>query len=218
MKKQLTQIVSSTSPPASTVLSEAETAWGEVNQIRKGAIRLHVWLVTIFSFIQPYAIGWFDESDELPKDAGGFYLAVFKITAPLTIGLALWTILLVATWRESGDGGYIMLLGLIGGLILTVSAEIGNALGARRVEILEQFGSLGPLTGFINALYSYLIAYRGALFLSSCGIAGYVGYIFSRYYFAATKLVTTPVTESAVSEVQPKDLETPGRKTRRRAA
>ena len=203
-----------------TIVSAAESAWSEVDLIRKGAIRLHVWLVTIFGFVQPYAIGWFEESDELPKDAFGFYLAVFKITAPLTIGLTLCVILLVATWSDDHGGGNIMLLGLVGGLILTISAEIGNALGARRVEIIEQFSGLGLFTGFINALYSYFVAYRGVLFLSSVGIAGYAGYVFSRYYFAAEKIVATLVADkdaaaatATVSPAQPAATPSRGRRT-----
>ena len=193
-KKQILQTtteIAATAPVTTT--TAAETAWNEVNHLRKGAIRLHVWLVTIFGFLQPYAIGWFEEADDLPQDAFGFYLAVFKITAPLTIGLSLWVMLLVATWDDDQGGGNIMLLGLAGGLILTVSAEIGNALGARRVEIVEICKSFGPLTGFINALYSYFVAYRGALFLSSVGIAGYAGYVFARYYFVAEKAVASLV-------------------------
>ncbi len=140
-------------------------------------MRLHLWLVTILGFLQPYAVGWFDGSDKLPSDPWQFYLTVLKTTAPLTIGLVLWACLFVVTAQNDSDTGHLMFMSLIGGLILTVAAKIGNALGAQHVEIVDFVSSLGPFTGLINALLSYLRAYRGALFLSSLAVAAYAGYL-----------------------------------------
>lgn len=173
-------------PSEPTVFSLAESAWKEVKSVQAGAVKLHVGVMAAISFLQPYFVGWFDPTDSLPAEPWSFYWAVLRTTAPLTIGLAVWAGLLVACWPDNDEGGYFMFMALIGGLILTVAAQIGNALGARQVVLVDVIGFLGPANALANALLSYLQAYRGALFVSAVAIAGYAGFITYRWRTALT--------------------------------
>ena len=176
------QVSPSPATPEPTLLSTAKSTFSTVNTVKREIMQLHVWIVTAISLLQPIAVGLFDAQGTLPQQPWPFYVAVLKATAPLTITLSIWTVLLVAFWPNENDSfGYLMLMSLLGGLALTLAAKIGNALGATPVTMIEPVQALGMMNGLINALLSYLLAYRGALFVSSLGIASYAGFICFRY-------------------------------------
>jgi len=176
-------------PPAtedSNILSLAQAAWNEVHSVQKGAVKLHFWLMAVVSFLQPYAVAWFDSTDSLPKEPWPFYWAVLQTTAPLTIGLVIWAVLLVAFWPKDSDSSYWMIMSFVGGGILIAAAKIGNALGAQQIVFVDTVNVFMPINLFANALLSYLNAYRGVLFVSSVAIASYAGYITYRWVHVTT--------------------------------
>lgn len=164
--------------PEPTLLSTATSTLTRVHSVKREIVQLHVWIMTAISLLQPVAVGLFDSQGVLPQQPWPFYVAVLKATAPLTITLTLWTVLVVAFWPNENDSfGYLMLMSLLGGVMLMIAARIGNELGATKVTLIEPLQAFGLMNTFLNALLSYLIAYRGALFISSVGIAGYAGFI-----------------------------------------
>ena len=184
--------------PEPTLLSSAKSALSTANRVKREIMQLHVWIVTAISLLQPIAVGLFDAQGTLPQQPWPFYLAVLKATAPLTLTLSIWTVLVVAFWPNENDSfGYFMLMSLLGGVMLTIAAKIGNALGGTPVTMIEPLQAFGPMNGLINALLSYLMAYRGALFVSSVGIASYAGFICFRYvhWLPAVSRKTTASTD-----------------------
>lgn len=166
--------------PSASPLETVQSWWKWGQSLKREAITLHGWILTIVGLIQPYAVTYFDPADQLPGQPWAFYVAVLKLTAPLTIALAILAIALVHLWPEEGSGGLLMGLCMFGSLLLTAAMHIGNALGAKPVAPLELTALPSPVGPFVNALASYLIAYRGALFASSVAIALYAAYIWRR--------------------------------------
>ena len=168
--------------PGPTLLSSAKSTLSAVNSVKREIVQLHVWIVTAISLLQPVAVGLFDSHGVLPQQPWPFYVAVLKATAPLTLTLSIWTVLVVVFWPSDDNSfGYLMVMSLLGGVMLTIAAKIGNALGGTQVTMIEPLQAFGPMNGLINALLSYLMAYRGALFVSSLGIACYAGFICFRF-------------------------------------
>jgi hypothetical protein len=164
--------------PEPSLLASTKSTVNGVLSVKREILQLHVWIVTAVSLLQPIAVGLFDAQGVLPQQPWPFYVAVLKATAPLTITLSLWTMMVVAFWPNDNDSfGYLMLMCLLGGVMLTVAAKVGNAMGGTQVTMIEPLQVFGPVNGLLNALLSYLLAYRGALFVSSLGIAGYAGFI-----------------------------------------
>ena len=103
------------------MLATAREGWQRFHAFKHEVVRLHVWVITAVSLLQPYAVSFFGAADTLPKEPWPFYLAVLKTTAPLTITLTAWVIMLVLTWPNDADFGHIMLMSIVGAILVVAT-------------------------------------------------------------------------------------------------
>lgn len=151
----------------------------DLQDVGKGAALLHLTMGFFLVGAQPSLVRLFANPTVFTGDTAQFYLATLSRSAPLTLSVAITSIIAWFMAKEEKDlTNIVMPLLMVGSFVISMGLIIGNYWHLGLTVEQRQICNLSfPIGALVNAFYSYYASYGLSLFLTSLVVGVYLAFV-----------------------------------------